>query len=79
MEQDTAHRREEAAPTSSATTAETEPEVVAGISSAEGNPNLPTAFRTVDSGLGFGWMMLLLAAGGVALGYGLTRWLRRGA
>lgn len=63
--------------TSTADTSDTEPEVIAGISSGEGSPDLPVSFRTETPGFGFGRIALLLA-GGAALGYGIIRWLRRG-
>jgi hypothetical protein len=66
----------EAAPTASATTSDTEPEVVAAISSAEGGPDAPTAFRAGGFGPGLGRPLLLLAAG-MVLGYGAARWLRQ--
>ena len=62
-------------PTSDADTRETEPEVVAGISSAEGSPDLPLSIRA-DTG-GFGWRTALLLAGGVGLGYAVSRLVRR--
>ncbi len=62
-------------PTSSAATGETEPEVVAAVSSAEGRPDLPLSFR---SGIGLGHLRALLLLGaGLALGYGVSRWLLR--
>ena len=64
------------APTSSAATADTEPEIVAGISSAEGGPDMPTDIRVGGAGIGPGTMLALLA-GGVAVGFGLARFLRR--
>ena len=64
-------------PTSKAATAETEPEIVAGISSAEGSPDLPTDIRIAGgwrfAPLGLG---LLLLGAGAAAGYALVRWLR---
>ena len=65
----------EAAPTSSATTRDTEPGVVAAISSAEGTGKL--SFFTREDGFlsGLATPLLLLAAG-VMLGYGANRWLR---
>src|SRR5262249_6626927 len=63
-------------PTSTAATRETEPEVVAGISSAEGNPSLPLSFRI--GGLNMPYVPLaMLLGGGLALGYGLSRWFVR--
>ena len=66
----------EATPTSTAATSQTEPEVVAGISSAEGNPALPLSFRVGGLDIPYGRLAMLLA-GGIALGYGLSRWLTR--
>lgn len=63
-------------PTSNAATKETEPEVVAAISSGEGSPNQPMSFRVGGIEIPYGRTMLLLA-GGLALGYGLSRWLWR--
>ena len=64
-------------PTSSAATRETEPEVIAAIASAEGSPDLPLSFRSGGIGLGHLRPVLLLSAG-LALGYGVSRWLLRG-
>ena len=61
-------------PTSIAATRETELEVVAAVSSAEGSPDLPLSFRV--SGIGYLRPLLLLSAG-LALGYGVSRWLLR--
>jgi hypothetical protein len=64
-------------PTSMAATQQTEPEVVAAISSAEGDPDLPTAFRVGTFEISYAGLALLLA-GGAALGYGIVRlWQRR--
>jgi hypothetical protein len=65
-------------PTSTATTRQTEPKVVAGISSAEGSPDQPLSIRVAgDAGIG---RMLLLFGAGIALGYGAYRvWQARGA
>jgi hypothetical protein len=63
--------------TSIAATGETEPEVVAAISSAEGSPDLPLP-RSGGIGLGHLRPVLLLGAG-LALGYGVSRWLLRGS
>jgi hypothetical protein len=63
-------------PTSMAATKETEPEVIAAISSGEGSPDLPTAFRIGTFEVSYGGASLLLAAC-VALGYGATRWWQR--
>jgi hypothetical protein len=65
------------APTSNAATKETEPEVVAAISSAEGGPDQPTSFRIGGIEFPYGRPVMLLA-GGLALGYGLSRLLWRG-
>ncbi len=64
------------APTSTAATRETEPEVVAGISSAEGGPDLPTAFRIGTFEISWTGMALVFAAA-AAIGYGATRWWQR--
>ena len=64
------------APTSTAATRETEPEVVAGISSGEGNPSLPLFFRVGGLNVPYGRIAVLLA-GGLALGFGLSRWITR--
>jgi hypothetical protein len=64
----------ERAPTSSGATKETEPEVVAAISSGEGNPSLPLSFRIAGVELPVGRTVMLLA-GGLALGYGISRWM----
>jgi hypothetical protein len=66
----------ETPPTSIAATGETEPEVVAAVASAEGRPELPVSFRS--GGIGHLRPMLLLGAG-LALGYGVSRWLLRGS
>ena len=63
------------APTSTATTKETEPEVVAGISSADLNPSQPLAFRTDGPAPGYGRMLMLLAAG-LAIGVAAARLVR---
>jgi hypothetical protein len=63
-------------PTSNAATKETEPEVVAAISSAEGSPNQPMSFRIGGIELPYARAAMLLA-GGLALGYGLSRRLWR--
>ena len=64
-------------PTSTAATQETEPEVVAAISSGEGGPDLPTAFRVGTFEVSYAGLAVLLAAG-VAIGYGAMRmWQRR--
>jgi hypothetical protein len=68
----------EAPPTSTAATSETEPEVVAGISSAEGSPSLPLSFRIGGFDIPYGRLAMLMACG-LALGYGLSRWLIRRA
>ena len=61
-------------PTSTATTRQTEPGVVAGISSAEGGPDQKLSIR-VAGDLGIGRMLLLFGAG-LALGYGAYRLLQ---
>ena len=66
----------EAPSTSTAATSETEPEVVAGISSGEGNPSLPLSFRVGGLNVPYGRLAMLLA-GGLALGYGVSRWMTR--
>lgn len=63
-------------PTTTAATKETEPEVVAAISSAEGSPDLPTAFRIGTFEVSYAGALLLLAAG-LGLGYGAARWWQR--
>ena len=66
-------------PTSTATTRQTEPEVMAGISSADGGPDQQLSFSTDVPGIGMGRMLLMLSAG-VVLGYGAYRlWQGRGA
>ena len=63
--------------TSTAATRQTEPEVVAAISSGEGSPDLPTAFRVGTFEVSYAGLAVLLAAG-VAIGYGAMRmWQRR--
>ena len=64
-------------PTSIATTSQTEPGVVAGISSAEGTPDQALSIR-VAGDISIARMILMLGAG-VALGYGAYRlWQARG-
>jgi hypothetical protein len=66
-------------PTSTATTTQTEPKVMAGISSAEGGPEQKLSFRIGGAGIGTGRMLLMLGAG-IALGYGAYRlWQARGS
>ena len=72
---DTSEAVIETPPTSTAATLETEPEIVAAISSAEGEPGLPLNIR-VETAWGYGRIALILAAG-AAVGYGLMRWLVR--
>jgi hypothetical protein len=72
MDQDIAERP----PTSTAATGENEPEVVAGISSGEGNPSLPLSFRAGSIEIPYGRLAMLLA-GGLALGWGVSRWVMR--
>jgi hypothetical protein len=65
-------------PTSTATTRQTEPGVVAGISSAEGGPDQKLSIR-VAGDIGTGRTLLLLGAG-IVLGYCAYRLLQgRGA
>jgi hypothetical protein len=66
----------EAPPTSTAATSETELEVVAGISSAEGNPDQPLSFRVAGFEIPYGRLAMLLA-GGLVLGWGIGRWVMR--
>lgn len=63
-------------PTSTAATQTTEPEVVAAIASAEGNPDLPTAFRVGTFEISWTGTAILLAAA-AAVGYGAARWWQR--
>jgi hypothetical protein len=65
----------EPAPTSSATTRQTEPEVVAGIASAEGVVSLAARTRNGRSGNALVRGLIVLAASAAA-GYGTARWLR---
>lgn len=65
------------APTSMATTKETEPEVVAGIASGDLHPDQKLSIRTGERKFGYGRMAVLLAAG-LVLGYGAARCLRNG-
>ena len=62
----------DATQTSTAATSGTEPEVVAAIASAEGGPDQPTSFRAAGIEFPYGRTVMLLA-GGLALGYGLSR------
>src|SRR5437763_16851265 len=62
----------DAAQTSTAATSGTEPEVVAAISSAEGGPDLPTSFHIGGIEFPYG-RTVLLVAGGLAVGDGLSR------
>lgn len=62
-------------PTSTADTRETEPGVVAGISSAEGSPDLPLAIRADRIQSSVRGMLLVAAAAG--LGFAAARWMRR--
>jgi hypothetical protein len=62
-------------PTSTATTKETEPEIVAGIASGDISPNQPLSFRTGSGEWRYARPLLMLAAG-LAVGYGAARWLR---
>jgi len=65
----------EPAPTSNATTKNTEPQVVAAISSAEGTSELspPSGNGALASAVA---RPLLLLTAGAMLGYGAGRWLR---
>lgn len=63
------------APTSTATTRQTEPAVVAGVSSATGGPGRRLTIRVGGAEFGLARMLLLLGAG-AALGYGAIRLLR---
>jgi hypothetical protein len=63
------------APTSSATTADTEPEVVAGIASGDLHPGQNLSIRADRRG-GWGWTLLFLAAG-IAAGCAAALVLRR--
>ncbi len=64
------------AQTSTATTPETEPEVVAAIASGDTNPSQPVSFRVGAGEFDYGRTLLLLAAG-LALGCSAAIWLRR--
>lgn len=64
------------ASTSTAATTETEPEVIAGIASGDLQPDQPLAIRADRDGFGYGRMLMLLAAG-IAVGYAVSRLLRR--
>lgn len=61
--------------TSAAATPETEPEVVAAVASGETEPGRKLSFRVGEPGFG-PVRLLLLLAGGVALGYGAIRLIR---
>jgi hypothetical protein len=63
-------------PTSTADTRETEPEVVAGISSGEGSPDMPLSIRANQTGFGVRGALLLVA--GLAFGFAAARLVRRG-
>jgi len=65
-------------PTSTATTKETEPEVVAGISSGDLNPNQKLSIRADEHQSSYGryGRMLMLLAAGLAVGYLAARWAR---
>jgi hypothetical protein len=67
--------RTEPAPTSGATTRNTEPEVVAAISSAEGTPDQPLSFPADGLVYGIGRPLAVLAAT-MVLGYGAVSWWR---
>jgi hypothetical protein len=62
-------------PTSDADTRQTEPEVVAGIASGEGSPDMPLSIRTDRPRYGLRAMLLLI--GGTGLGIAAARLLRR--
>jgi hypothetical protein len=62
-------------PTSLATTGENETEVVAAITSGEAGPEQKLSFRADDAGFGVRRLILLLA-GGIAVGYGAVRLIR---
>lgn len=64
-----------ALPTSTAATDETEPEVVAAISSAEGSEDQPLAFRA-DGPSAIPIPRLLMLTAAAMLGYAGYRWLR---
>ena len=63
-------------PTSEATTKTTEPEVAAGIASAEGSPGAPTSFRAEDEPLP-SLTPLLLFAGIALVGLGIGWYIAR--
>lgn len=63
------------APTSTATTKETEPEVIAGIASGDLHPDQPMSIRADRRG-GYGRAVLFLAAG-LAIGYAISVLTRR--
>jgi hypothetical protein len=63
------------APTSTATTRETEPEVIAGIASGDLQPDQPLSIRADRRG-GWGRTLLYLAAG-IAAGLALASMTRR--
>ena len=65
----------EPAPGSNATTKDTEPQVVAAISSAEGTSELSPTSGSGGLASAFARPLLLLTAGAM-LGYGAGRWLR---
>ena len=67
--------RTEPAPTSGATTRNTEPEVVAAITSAEGAPDQPLSFRADGLVHGIGRPLAVLAAT-LVLGYAAANWWR---
>ena len=66
----------EDAPTSTATTRTTEPEVVAAVSSAEGTEDRPLSFRSESAARSLLRTPMMFAAGAV-LGYAAYHWLRR--
>jgi hypothetical protein len=63
------------APTSTAATTETKPQVVAAVFSGEGSPDLSTALRVGTLEIKYG--ALVLCTAGIALAYGITRWWQR--
>ena len=62
-------------PTSAAATKETEPEVVAAISSAEGTPGIPWSIRVGGMDFSVARTAMMLAAG-AGVGYLAARFLR---
>jgi len=62
-------------PTSTADTRETEPEVVAGISSGEGTPDMPLSIRTAPPR--YSLRAALIVAAGLGAGFAAAGLLRR--